>query len=1111
MLTLYKSHNFHALIEKACSIFTTIPLSNPLQSEIFITPNEVIDHWIKIFISQKHSIMSNITFLRFNKFIWKIFKHMNTNYNSKLELKKYHLMWTMMNIKNIKSLTSFIHTSSSQTQLFEIVSYLSKNFKEYLLYRPDLIKKWEKPSQSLTGIHSLYHNEYALLWKTLIKYIKTKNKSIWNYADLLFFIYKNIKKSKININKFPSRIFLFGNNYLTPSNVIILKKISKLCKIYVFYVTPYRNGKEILLNEIKLKKRILTIIKNRISCFFKATTYYKEPIERFLDKQKHAENVLLWGKYGFEHTLLLNLINIKEINLFNIMKPTYLLQKIQKNIIYANINSNNKKDIKKNNKNIIYANDKSISIHVCTTLKREIEVLHNNILNILNNDHDILFHDILIISKNINLYIPFIHSIFNPINVKHRIPFYIVSKSYENQKNILKIIEKILNLPNNLLNNKNIFNFLESSYILKKFNIQEKEIIVLFKIIQQFHIELGTERTAIKHTLPKSNKKYILSHGEKRIFLGKAINDENYTIWNKIVPCAHLDEKHYEMFSKLTTFVLLLHKWKQKLSISKTLKSWKSMFKHILNDFFEKNTVEEKEITFIQNQWNKIIDPGIKENYKKKIPIKLLKNELLKNVSKKINVYNLFSGKVTFCNGFILRSIPFKTICILGMNETFTLQKKNTDNFNLIYKNPRICDPHKKNKYEYLFLETLLSAQKILLISYQKESEKYNKINEPSSLINQLFSYIYKNFYIFNKNKKEQKNNKHELFSHLYYFHENESYNVNNFIKKSNYYNFNTTWSKIFKLKKIYKNHFTNTLQKIEYKDINISELISFWKNPIQYFFNKRLHIKLNAIKTKNLNQENFLITKLDNYIINNNIINVLLKQKNISQLFSYYQYKGIIPHGNLGEIYWKNQLSIIKPLYNKINLIKTKLKDEMFYLKINEYILRGTLKNINHTGLLRWTPTIIKNKDIISLWLEHLIYCSIYKTGNSTILGLNNKHLNFMRLHKKRAIYFLKKYIDGYSKGMNKLLLLTNSGIDWINTIYDKKNKTISTDKTCFKKSIKNMLTTWEGNNWKKGEKNDLYIKKIITILSKEEISKMCKIAEKWILPILKHIQNNR
>lgn len=1112
MFILYKSYNFHYLMKKACSIITTTPLCNPLANEIFITPNKTINHWIKIFIAQQCSIASNIKFFKFNEFAWTIFQYINPEKYSKSEFEKYHLIWKMMNIKNIRNMTKFISNSNSKTKLFEIISFLSQQFKEYLFYRPDLIQKWEQLSENPLNINLLCIDQKKLLWATLIKYMQRKNQPIWNYANLLFLLEKKIKQKKININKFPSRIFVFGNDILTPYNIIMLKKISNLCSIYFFYTTPYKNEK-ILLREIKSKTHQCNLIEKCASHFFKETIRCKKYANKTVNIHNDVTNISFWGKYGYDYTLLLSLISKKEINLFNIPQSISLLNKIKKNIIQTNFNLNVKKN-KKNtnysiNKKVIYNNDKSISIHICTTLKREIEVLHDNLLDVLNNHYDVLFHDILIISKNINRYIPFIHSIFNSISPKHRIPFYITSTSNEEKNTISKIILQILDLPNNPLDEKNILDFLKNSFILEKFNIKEKEIIILLKIIKKIQIKSETNNALKKHKLPKINKEYTFSNEDKRIFLGKAINDVNYTIWNTIVPCNYLNEKHYTIFSKLITFKLLLQKWKKKLSISKPLTSWKIIFEQLLNDFFKRNEVEKEEITSIKKHWNKIVEPGIQEGYTKKLPIKLLKNELLKNLSQKKNIYDCFSGRVTFCNGFILRSIPFKVICIIGMNDKFIIQNIPTKYLNLIHKHPRICDPYRKNKYEYLFLETILATQKVLLISYSKEPEKNDQTNQRSILIDQLLSYISKNFYIFNKKcEKKRKDNKKKLIFHLCYFHTDQPYNIKNFIQESKYQSFNETWLKISQLKQKNKKNFEKALQIIKFKDIILSELIAFWKHPVQYFFNKRLHIILNNIKNIDLNKENFSITKLNHYIISMNIIDFLLKKKNTKKLLLYYQCKGIIPIGNLGEIYWENQIILMTSLYKKSNLINKNLRNAKFRIKVNQYTLFGVLKNKNKTGLLRLKPTTINNKDIISLWLEHLVCCSIYGPSNSTILGLKNSNYTFIKLKKKKAKDLLNKYIIGYVKGMHKPILLTNSGINWLSTIYDKKYKIISKEKTQLQKSKKNMIATWEGNNWKIGEKDDLYLKKIITTLDEKNISKICTIAKKWILPILKYIQ---
>ncbi|XBC44247.1 MAG: exodeoxyribonuclease V subunit gamma [Buchnera aphidicola (Schlechtendalia peitan)] len=1113
MFILYKSYRFDLLLKKACSIFIQNPLHNPLNSEIFVTPNAQIDYWIKIFIANKYLITANINFLKFNTFVWKIFQNFSSHNYSNLEFTRYYLIWKMMNLKNIKHFSNFISKSNSKIKLFEILSFLSKTFEQYLIYRPDWIKKWQENSKKQNNTHAST-NQYEVLWIELIKYMNSKHQSTWNFSNILFYLENKFKK-KLNITQFPPRIFIFENTYLTPYHLIILKQISQLCDIHFFYTTPYQYEEQLLSKFNKIKKCNINLTQKNAADLLKTTRKFKIFIQKKINIHNSMNYIASWGEYGLENTVLLNLIQKKQVNIFNTKETTCLLQKIQKNIIQNNFlknNNINKINIHNEKKYKIFKNDKSLAIHVCLTLRREIEVLHDNLLNILNTNHDILFHDILIISKNINIYTPYIYSIFNKINGKNYIPFFILSDTYlENKTTIFKIVIEMLDLPNISLDNEKILNLLSNVFILKKFKIKSKEIIILHKIIQQSCITFEADSTNETYESHINHEYNNLSIGEENIFLGRAMNDINYITWNKNVPYQYLSTKHYKIFGKFVTFSILLKKWKKILSTEKSLKHWKILFEQFLQDFFINDDSEKQEIIFIKKQWNKIIDPGIRENYKGKISIKILKNELLNYNSQKINIHGCFSGKVTFCNGFKLRSIPFKVICILGMHEKFVIQKTSTSNLSLMYQYPRICDPHRPNKYKYLFLETLLSTKKFLLISYYKNSEHTNSIHEQSLIINQLFLYISKNFYISKKyNNKCKCQNINKLLLHIYYFHTNELYSTKNFYHNYKFHSFSQTWFKISQLTRTYKNNFEKPLPKIQYKHINMFNLISFWKNPIRYFFNQRLHVKLNLITTNNLYQEDYFIKAIDRYWINVDILNFLLYRKSIKKLFLYYKYKGIIPSGNIGKIYWNNQLSLITPLYEKINLQKKKLRNKKFCIQTGIHFLYGLLKNINTTGLLRWTPSIIKNTDIISLWLEHLVYCCIYNTGDSIMFGLKNTNLTFHRLKKNQASHLLNKYVSGYIEGMTKPILLTNTGINWINYIYDKNNKNISTKKQHIQKAKSIMLQTWEGNNWKKGEKDDLYIKRTISTLNDKNIFQICETSKIWMLPILKHIKYN-
>ena len=100
------------------------------------------------------------------------------------------------------------------------------------------------------------------------------------------------------------------------------------------------------------------------------------------------------------------------------------------------------------------------------------------------------------------------------------------------------------------------------------------------------------------------------------------------------------------------------------------------------------------------------------------------------------------SGQITFCSMIPMRSIPYKIVGILGLNQG-VFPRKNTDtDINLILSEKKYGDRNIKDTDKYLFLESLISAKEKLYLSYIGQSIKDNTDIPPSPVIDELLDYI---------------------------------------------------------------------------------------------------------------------------------------------------------------------------------------------------------------------------------------------------------------------------------------------------------------------------------------------------------------------------------
>jgi exodeoxyribonuclease V gamma subunit len=85
-----------------------------------------------------------------------------------------------------------------------------------------------------------------------------------------------------------------------------------------------------------------------------------------------------------------------------------------------------------------------------------------------------------------------------------------------------------------------------------------------------------------------------------------------------------------------------------------------------------------------------------------------------------------------------MRTIPFKVVCLVGMNHDAFPREQPVLPFDLMARNPRRGDRSRRNDDKYLFLESILSARRRLYISYVGQGIQDNSPRPPSVLVSEL-------------------------------------------------------------------------------------------------------------------------------------------------------------------------------------------------------------------------------------------------------------------------------------------------------------------------------------------------------------------------------------
>lgn len=99
-------------------------------------------------------------------------------------------------------------------------------------------------------------------------------------------------------------------------------------------------------------------------------------------------------------------------------------------------------------------------------------------------------------------------------------------------------------------------------------------------------------------------------------------------------------------------------------------------------------------------------------------------------------------GQLTFCSMLPMRSIPFKKVCLVGLNDAVFPKTDRHPPFDLLGDQFLPGDRSRRSDDRYQFLEAILSARSALYLSYVGQSIRNNEKIPPSVVVSELVELV---------------------------------------------------------------------------------------------------------------------------------------------------------------------------------------------------------------------------------------------------------------------------------------------------------------------------------------------------------------------------------
>ena len=646
---------------------------------------------------------------------------------------------------------------------------------------------------------------------------------------------------------------------------------------------------------------------------------------------------------------------------------------------------------------------------------REVEVLHDYLLDLFNQDPNLTPKDVVVMVADINQYTPYIQAVFGQKNGDApQIPFSLSDNKLSESDVLVSSYLTLLRLKESNFSAEDVLALLDIPAMRERFNISLADLPLVREWVADSGIRFGLQKNqdGINFNSWQS--------GLERMMLGYAMREE-HGIWQDSLGLNSSYGLKGELAGNLSHFFTALSALHETLQQAHSIEKWQEILTALLSDFFVQNEDTSDTIFYIQEKINELAEHLKTLHFAEELQADVITDVITMKLEDAPNSLKFLAGKVNFCTLLPMRSVPFKVVCLLGMNDADYPRTQTPNSFDLMQYHHQKGDRVRRDDDRYLFLEALLAARDYCYISYVGRSITDNQPKEPSVLVSQLLDYI----------NQGQSENTLTVIEHPMTAFSPDNFKYNEKFTRS----FATKWLPIAQFDSNASNSefaitMTENPEKIE--EIELDRLVSFVENPVKFFFEKQLGVYFRDEDDRIADSENFTLSGLDNYVLNNDLI--YLDEQNFADYFRQAEVKGVLPRAEFGKVYAENIRDNVLEFKKKIaDLGEAEHTSVDFNLSVDwqnenqEIRLFGYMEPLfgDDSQVIQWHFAKYKARYCIRPWIYYLIQCVTQENAIPPKLITQDQVIELPPIEREAALAQLKIYVKDYLQSQIEIQLV--------------------------------------------------------------------------------------
>ena len=706
---LYRSNRMERLLSELAALVKQ-PLSDALAAESIVVQSPGMARYLSMGLAKAHGIWANPDFLFPRGLVQRVCDAV-LGPCAQEALTTSNMMWTLVHELDkrcddprLADFGRYVQADTRGDRLLQLATRLAALFDDYLIYRDDILQAWEQGTSP--------NDPQAELWRSIVArfgtdHIATRTRSLCEALQ-----------KDASVEQLPERLSVFGLSTLPPPYLRVLTALSERIPVHVFVLSPCQEY------WVELSSRQRTQRKS---------TQSRRSAQELHFEEGHRLLASL-GTTGREFLQLLESHNEPkhgDFDCYQDIEPDCMLRALQSDILHLCARPMDAPLL------TLSELDRSIEVHICHSPMREVEVLHDQLLRLFD-EEGLRPEDVVVMAPDIERYAPLVSTVFGKDSGRPAIPYRLADRSNQLLDPLVGALDATLTLLRGRMPISGVLDLLARPAIAARFGMGEPELAEVRRWASQSGMRWGVDANHRQAEGQPRDDANTLLFGLQRLLLGLAMDGDNLSTFAERLPYNDVESGDLQLLGRFSTYLRTLFALHALSEDPITPQAFASLARQIIRELFPGSgepSISAKRTLEALNAFER--DTNTCE-VARALSWSSLQNSLLSYVVGDATSRGFLSGGVTFCQVVPMRSVPSPAIFLLGMDDGAFPRRDRPLSFDRRQQDRRLGDRRLRDDDRFLFLETMISARSKLVISYVGRGIQDNKVRPPSTLVSEL-------------------------------------------------------------------------------------------------------------------------------------------------------------------------------------------------------------------------------------------------------------------------------------------------------------------------------------------------------------------------------------